>query len=300
MLATKSAAAGFGLFTAAASPSASRAERWLQEQLKRARRQGKYTITVELTPELAELLLARNQENRIISQHKVGAYARDIAQGRWQHNGEPIIVSDTEELNDGQHRCLAVVETGRSIVTEMGFGFPRSSRLTVDIGMKRTVGQQLSMSGRLDGNALAHAAALLLTYQRSGRFQHLTQDSRPTPTEVIEWAQSHHIDDDVRVGRNIANKLPGGAGLYAALHFVLSKINACDAKQFFESLKTGVDLSKSSPIHTLREKLLFKQAKRLRTPEIAAMVIMAWNAWRARKGLKSLNVEARAPFPVPE
>ena len=301
MLATKSASSGFGLFTAAASPSATRSERWLQEQLKRARRQGPFTITVELTPELAELLLRSNPANRNVSQYKVTTYARDVSEGRWAHNGETIIVADSGELNDGQHRCLAVIEAGRAIVTEISFGVSRETRSTVDIGMKRTVGQHLAMTGALDANTVAHAAALLLTYERSQRFQQLTMQSRPTPSEVFEWAQTHYLDDDVRVGRNTANKIPGGAGLYAALHFVLSKISVSDASRFFELLKTGADLGKNDPIYKLRERLRDdKRQKRLKSPAIAAMTIIAWNAWRKRRGIKSLEVKSGDSFPIPE
>lgn len=294
------------LFTAAKSPNATRAERWLQEQLKRARREGAFTITVELTPELAELLLANNPQNRKLSPHKVAEYARDITAGNWRHNGETVIIADTGELNDGQHRCQAVVETGRSITTEMTFGVERDSRKTVDIGMKRAIGQHLQMAGHANGKMLGHAVAVILTFQKIGRIS-AGPEARPTGTEIMAWAAAHEeMQEHLIKGGRVARKFKASGGLFAALHYLFSQKSPIDTERFFTALENGSDLGKNDPVYRLREALLADLRAKAKLPdaEIAARVIKAWNHFRRGQSIKYLRriSEGRASeqYPVPE
>lgn len=69
------------------------------------------TKIIELSPQVADELLAINKGNRRISTKLVDKYAQDMIEGRWFENGEPLIIAQGV-LASGQHRCLAVKKSG--------------------------------------------------------------------------------------------------------------------------------------------------------------------------------------------
>lgn len=289
------------IFTAAQSPERNRAERWLDAQFERVSRFGPFTVTAKLTPELAELLLAKNPDNRPLSEVKIGQYVRDIGAGNWRHNGETIIVAETGELNDGQHRCRAVIDAGRAIVTEMTFGVGRDTRLTVDTGIKRTIGRQLHMMGYPEANSQAHAAALIMVFNRTKRFAQLTLALRPTPSEVQVFVSQHDLHTHILYSSAAARKLSLSKGMAAAVHYLCNQKDPHLADAFFEALATGVKDGvglKGGPIYRLRE-LLIAKGKKLSEAQAAEAIIRAWNAVRHNRSPRSLLLDDQ-PFPIPE
>lgn len=75
-----------------------------------------------LTPELAEQLL-KAQPPQPDDAAQLGHHAgRQMSAGRWQENGETIIVGKSGNLLDGQHRLQAVIRSGVSIMAIIVFG----------------------------------------------------------------------------------------------------------------------------------------------------------------------------------
>lgn len=88
-------------------------------------RKEKDTNWIRVTPEMADKLLALNDEkNRKLSPVTVKKYAEDISAGRWgKTNTNPIGVRVDENgkiisLLDGQHRLAAVVQSGVTTLFE--------------------------------------------------------------------------------------------------------------------------------------------------------------------------------------
>ncbi len=247
-----------------------------------------------------------NPQNRPLSQINLEKYRSDIRAGTWLHNGETVIVSDTGELNDGQHRCIAVVGVGKSIVTEMTFGVARDSRSTVDIGHKKTVGQHLAMAGHLNAKPIGKASALILTFREYGRITR-SPDMAPTTSDIMAFAATHpDLQDDVTWGSRARKKFRVSQGLYTALHFLFCERSPDDANRFFAALIDGASLAKSSPIYRLREMLIRNSHAKAKLPEteIAALTIKAWNQFRRGQTRQSLvwRTSGSAPeiFPIPE
>src|SRR5690625_2666804 len=70
---------------------------------------------VTITPQLAEQLLGKNPNNRKISRTNYNTVRRAIEHGEWELNGEAIKLSQDGTVLDGQHRLMAVRDTGISI-----------------------------------------------------------------------------------------------------------------------------------------------------------------------------------------
>jgi len=163
-----------------------RLERWIDERVSASQSEPLVEM-VTLSPALATVLLRRNEANRPISAVGLERLKRDISEGRWLFNGEGIVVSRDGKLNDGQHRCRAVIETERSIRMVIAFGPDRESRLTLDQGVARTVGHYLGMHGHSDPNNLGVVANYVWQYKTRNRLGSGGGD-RPTKTQALQMA----------------------------------------------------------------------------------------------------------------
>lgn len=254
---------------------------WLDEQLRMAESRV-VTRVVELTPELAQALLDRNPQNRKLSlKVTVAKYARDMANGTWAFNGEPIIIAKTGELNDGQHRCHAVIESNVTVPVVLVIGTERESRLTVDQGKTRMAGDYLGMEGYTDSIALAAAAKYAWQHQELGRVSHQALYS-PTKGEIVALVDATpELAASLRAIPKKGVDMVGGRSILAFLHWLFATRSGDTgaADDFMDGLITGINLSADSPILYTRNRLSTNKG-RLRPNEKAELIIRAWNAWR--------------------
>lgn len=236
---------------------------------------------VTLTPVLAKLLLERNKGNRPISEVGLDRIKRDIERNNWQFNGEPVIVAKDGQLNDGQHRCKAVVETGIPIRMVIVFGPQRDSRLTLDQGVTRTVGHYLTMLGHSDAQALASVGSNICQYQKN-RFLATNGRDRPTKMEARNLVQ-----ETPGIAESLSFVSRKGAGAVATrtmlgfCHWVFAgKVGESYANAFMASLIDGANLAKGSPILYCRNRLIELKGK-VNINERAELIFRAFNLWTA-------------------
>lgn len=263
------------LFSEANVAETRRAMAWLQNRVERAAHEGSFTETINLTPVIAELLLERNESNRNVRHRAVDTYATDIEAGNWCFNGEAIKVSVEGLLNDGQHRCHAVIKAARSIRTNITFGLERDSRMTVDQGAVRTAGNYLSMAGHESGNQLAAVASLMWQYENLGA---IDNKRPPTKTQINQTVEDHPgfadsikaIPSGARVGRS--------RSVLAFCHYIIARRSKLHADSFFLRLVLGDGLSRRDPIYHCRERLL--APSKMRAEEKVEIILRTWNAHR--------------------
>lgn len=108
------------------------------------------TEVIEITPEVARVYLKQNTNNRNLIKRKLAQYAKDMKEGRWVLNGEPIQFDDSGELINGQHRLNACIRSNSAFTTLVVFGVSgeemgdaiymarmRKVRMKKDIGMNQ-------------------------------------------------------------------------------------------------------------------------------------------------------------------
>jgi hypothetical protein len=267
---------------------------WFLAQVKRGQ-EGPFMEQVELTPELADILLRRNVGNRNIRQAKLNQYISDITNDRWQLNGETIQVSREGDLNNGQHRCSAVIAAHKSIRTFLGFGFTRESRTTVDVGATRRPGDHLSVQGYKNSTVLAGIARFVLAFEASGSERDLSYGNRITVAAINERVANDPLLIDATsffVGHSKLKRFapPSVVGF---VYYMMAKINEDDAKRFMEQIAEGAGLENSDPAYTVRETLLNRpQLSR----ECKAEVFMrGWNAFRSGRSLRNIRIYYELP-----
>lgn len=268
------------LFCAAENSLTRRAHALFRDRLREARETGPFAREEVLTPELAEILLAQNPDNRPLKEANLNGLKVDIAEGRWVMNGETVIVAETGELNDGQHRCRAVVDVGRAIRTMISWGVARAARTTTDQGVARTTGDYLNMAGCENANVTAAVAGYLWQYERRGVLS--TQALyRPTKQQVVEAVAAHPLiaDSIAAVPRTGTGKL-GGISIMVFAHYLFAQIDREAATDFIVRLVKGDGLGASDPIFALRERLLSERQRRGKLEVKAELLFRGWNAHR--------------------
>lgn len=97
-----------------------------------------------VTPEDAQRFLATKAINRPVLASFVSFLARQIELGRWHPTAGTLGFNEDGQLNDGQHRCEAIIRAG--IPVEIGFRTVRQSDLVaVDTGKSRTAAHGLAL-----------------------------------------------------------------------------------------------------------------------------------------------------------
>ena len=91
-------------------------------------------ILTTVTPQMATDWLAAAHPNRPPSRARVKTIARAIAAGLWETNGGTLVLCPEFRLLDGRHRCLAIVDAGRSVQTFVVCGIDPLCFATMDQG----------------------------------------------------------------------------------------------------------------------------------------------------------------------
>lgn len=266
-------------------PAVIEAHAWIDSIVSRAKTEGRVIyFGSDLTPARAQALLDRNPENRSLRQKSLDAYKADIHDENWLENGETVIVADDGLLNDGQHRCLAVRTTGRTIRTGFAIGASRHSRLTVDQGRSKTVGDYLGMDGATNGNQIAAVAALAYQYDNYGTVHRNTYPYAPTKTQMMEYIAEHGdslISSYYFVRRFRSTKRLGARTAIAFCHYVFKRKNEPAANEFIASFMDGTGLFSGDPIYVLRERFL--RDVKITRPERIELMFRTWNSWRLNR-----------------
>lgn len=261
---------------------------------------------ITLTPAIASGLLDKNPRNRTIGAKNYAIVLRAIQRGEWKLNGEAIMVARDGTLLDGQHRCLAVVESGIAIETFIVENLDAVVQDTMNTGKSRSLGDILHIRGYVNSTALASIVRRIYVYETHG-LKASTAGSYPTTNhEVLAFFERNlWIEQIVPDSKRIAaaSKLPGS--VVGLLTHVFQTIDRDDAAFFLQRLETGENLQLSSPIYVLRRALtiLSESKGAMNQSYLVAIAVKAWNKYRDGEPIAMLkflpggaNPES---FPVP-
>lgn len=210
----------------------------------------------KITPQQAEeWLLNNNSMNRVLKPNHVDVIARDIRAGNWKFNGDAIRFDDEGMLIDGQHRLSAILKSGLSVDTLIIRGIPQEARLTIDSGIRRTAGDQMSILGVKSANGVAAACryAMILKNGRSASLQY-------SSSEILDFYNKHtEISEHVSKTKGQV----GVSSLAGAASYILSKVRPDLVQGFQDTWTYGVGV-RGDAFLSLREKLIQANTSKLR------------------------------------
>ncbi|MGA1540748.1 MAG: hypothetical protein ACO39C_10040, partial [Chthoniobacterales bacterium] len=289
---TENGRAGEPVLSVPRSSTSDHDVKWYERMVRQSVALGVQTEIHRLTPTLAEYLLdATNDGNRHVRPNSVSAYAKDIAAGRWRFNGEALKVSREGKLNDGQHRCHAVIEAGQSIEVLWIFGLPRDTRETLDQGATRTAGDYLKMTGQPYAKNSPTVARLVIMIKASGA-AHGARKHQPTKRQVVDYVTAHPEITEACSRINMARARPvGGHAILAAAYCLISEVGEQDTvDDFFNRLLTGENLPARHPILVCRNRLIEMVANRERPTKRIECIFRGWNNFRSDRRIRSIAI----------
>jgi hypothetical protein len=246
----------------------------------------------KITPEIAAAMLEGNNENRRPSRNVVAQLASDMRSGNWKKTGQPIIIAEDGQLNDGQHRLLAVVQSGITVEMMVVRGASRESRDAIDTGRPRGAGDILQMFHIPDGHHVAALALIVMSYERSGR-KRLGDKNVVSKADVIIRSQTDkRLLMAAKVGwtlRHLMTRKQGAFGRYVIPDGPVSD-------EFFARLSDGVSLAPGHPALSLRQWFMRLGRKAPDAQAIEAL-LRAWSAFRDGRDLSRIQIMGEFPTP---
>lgn len=238
---------------------------------------------VEIGPEQALDLLERNERNRPMDFKLVQTYARQMTNGEWRFVGDPVRLSVTNRLLDGQNRLQAVVNSGTIQKFVVITGLDDDDQPYMDVGKKRTPGDVFSMN---EVPNAPRAAAVTTVLMRYGMRNLLDTKYKITNAELLHYyqdpANTVRIDRGTTVGNNMLGILPISPAVVGAVHAAVSRESDPFAvNEFFEKLRLGYGMDKEDSVGALRNWLIRRKREDLRVNRNEHFYLLArtWNDW---------------------
>lgn len=254
---------------------------------------GLVVRSCEITPQIADALLARNLNNRKIKASQLTLLIGALERGEWRENGSTITFDVAGDLSDGQHRLTACAMSGIPFRTIVVFNLPLDAVETIDIGVKRSLRDLLTRRGEVHTTTLAAALGILFRYQRGSMNNSVV---RPTPKQAIALlTETPQLRESTKRTLTTKESTKLSHGVLAAFHTLFSAIDASDADYFMDRLASGAGLPESSPLLLLRNMSLQAASNSANPQHIsmpvyrqAGLLVKAWNAWRENRPMQVL------------
>lgn len=256
---------------------------------------------VTVTPETARNWLAMNTKNRRLRKADLDRYKRDMLAGNWHIAGDPIRFSTTGQLLDGQHRLTAIVETGVTLPLLVVRGVQPEAQKVMDTGRRRTAADALDIDRKGHASTLAAVALLKLSVDL-GKLDGKHEASHGEILACVEANPS--LEVAAEFASQVARRTDCPPSVVAYTFFVLSKIDAEQAADFWLAAADKVGLASGDPVIALTNR--FAEARRNRERLTKRMylsaIFRAWNYRRAGKPLRLVKISSPAGglIPIPE
>lgn len=259
-----------------------------------------------ITPMMAQAFLEVNPGNRPIRQSHVGYFEEQLRDGTFHLTHQGIAFDESLQLLDGQHRLLAIANTGITAQLFVTRGLPRATFAGIDGGRKRTAADNLDVNGAQNSRVLAAGIKIYTLFNELNNLVWVGQKAaHASTTAKIEKAYKQNPDAwalAASFGARHKDPLVNSSAL-SFLYFYAVTECAHDPlvlERFGEKLALGVDLSKDCPIYLYRRKRSAEREakKAFCQQQIAADYIKLFNFFLAGTRLKQYKAQIYPPMPV--
>lgn len=139
------------------------------------------TEEMTITPNMAEKLLKVNDINRPVNRANLQYWTRELLSGKYEPTHQGIAVSgtldDPRTLIDGQHRLMAIIETGIPARFNISTNVPISAFANTDGGKPRSMGERT----KIDSKSLQ-----VLMFFSANRH---VKKFKPSPNDITEMGE---------------------------------------------------------------------------------------------------------------
>lgn len=192
---------------------------------------------VDITPEIAQMYLAHNTNNRKLKPTQINKISKALLLGEWECNGEAVKFDWNGVLLDGQNRLQSIVNTGVTAPSLVVTGLPPKSQKTMDGIVPRTLKDILDWKDEKDTSTLAPTLNLIHVWGQGA----LRNPSPAKPTNGQAEAlldANPKIRDAVKAGIMINRKVSLSATIAAACWFRFNALDEADNEEFWHAVTT--------------------------------------------------------------
>ena len=151
---------------------------------------------VYITPEIAEHYLSYNTQNRKESVKSINFLTQQMNKGLFIENGESIVFDKNMKLTDGQHRLMAIINSGKSYHIPVVKGVNIKSMATYDTGKNRSAADVLSINGFKNANLLSTFIKLINKYEKNGskasKPLSYSRDEQLTNQQILNYCKDNY------------------------------------------------------------------------------------------------------------
>ena len=252
-----------------------------KEEIKKLTGPNGEKIFIQLvTKQDAEAYLRKNERNRRIKERTVEKYVRDMNGGNWFFNGSPILISNDNELLDGQHRLAAIVKSGipqNMIIIE---GVSREALKTIDLGYPRTQSDALRMLGIDNSKLLSTVAKKTLSQINKVSTKNITYSVEELYSELVESSRIDYYKEAANFSKAIFSQyrmfpVATIGMMYVVLRYY--KYSQEEISDFFDQL---IEKKEScNTIRNLRKRVKPDADRKLSVEERERLLIRTFNEY---------------------
>lgn len=251
----------------------------------------------EVTPAMASSLLKSNIGNRTVRRNRVSNYATQMRRGQWQLTGDPIRISRTGRLLDGQHRLLAIVEADVPVQTLIIEGLDDEVFSVIDSGLGRSPSDALTFAGVGSASHIAPVVRILIGLENDLNIYNTEAMSLVTRQDILDYTQAN-IDLlrwAVNIGQKMDKSVNGIRTAWATFAVVAASATSVeDVERFLNPIIDGVGLSAGDVRLALRNWLARqKQWHNTSTKDNIGTFVRAYNNFLSGKTVTVIRPYAR-------
>jgi hypothetical protein len=274
-----------------------------------------------LTPSLAESILAVLEKAgkllaqgpdeaimknpRAVLKRRAEMYAEQMKDDQWIWNGDSLRFFDIYCI-DGQHRCWAVIFSGKSQVYMLAKNLSKEAAGVIDKQKPRQFKDALWRMGKTNIGTLQAATKILYRYEQGAVL------SKRTPVDAVLIPVFEKYEKRMREGMHWVGKLSPllPASFALAGYVVFAEIDEEEANRFYQRIvDRGRDVGARSAVRQLEKYLHHQWQLRMQhkpkhdSEYLWAHTIVAWNDMRLRRSRiprwrdGKTAKEQQAPFP---
>ena len=251
----------------------------------------------------AEKMLKKNYSNRKLTMSNVLFLSKQMKEGKWLFDGQPIRFDEFGRLLDGQHRLNAVIHSDTAQEFLIVSGISSDSFKVMDTGKNRSGGDALSIMGISYANYISATARLVIKHEK-GSHHKSGAGSKISNTDIVNWYNDNKGIEEIARRSHDLNKAFSkilSMSYIMYLIYVFSEKNVIEAEMFIDELCYGTNIDRKSPSNVLRRVLISDKMSKssISANNKNAIIFKAWNAFRMKKKISILRYNKETEkFPI--
>jgi hypothetical protein len=252
------------------------------------------TEVVRITPSKASELLKNNVGNRKLSKSHVRFLSGEMVKGNWKFDGQPIRLTSSGRVLDGQHRLNAIIQSKTSQDFLIVEGIEIDAFKVMDTGKGRSAADILGIKGFKYSAYLSQAIKSILAHKR-GSNNAKGGEKRSSNTDVLNFMEGNadYLQELAEESSKLYTKFNKVLKLSDLIFYkyLTDKKNYADSERFWNEVCLGIDLKENSATRRFRDFLIKDRVSKSSLPsrERKAVFVKAWNAYRLNKPVKFLR-----------